>query len=101
MNTLLVNFRLDEMCLRRQEQTGFMPPDRPKRWKDKCFTVLEEWIANRYYSQCHKFSDTQNITCIFLVDLKIHPHSSGIVTKRSQLSLIHLLPIQRKNDSSF
>ena len=40
--------RLDEMCLRRKEQTGFMPPDRPKRWKDTCFTVLEEWISNRY-----------------------------------------------------
>ncbi|KAL4218451.1 Exocyst complex component 3 [Mactra antiquata] len=39
--------KLDQISLKRREQTGFMPPDRPKRWRDKCFTVIEEWISNR------------------------------------------------------
>lgn len=39
--------RLDQLSLTRKEQTGFMPPDRPKRWRDKCFSVIEEWISNR------------------------------------------------------
>lgn len=39
--------RLDQISLQRKEQTGFMPPDRPKRWRDKCFSVIEEWISNR------------------------------------------------------
>lgn len=39
--------KLDQISINRKEQTGFMPPDRPKRWKDKCFSVIEEWISNR------------------------------------------------------
>ncbi|XP_052762929.1 exocyst complex component 3-like [Mya arenaria] len=39
--------KLDQISFKRKEQTGFMPPDRPKRWKDKCFSVMEEWISNR------------------------------------------------------
>lgn len=53
--------RLDEMCLRRKEQTGFMPPDRPKRWKDTCFTVLEEWISNRIEGNQMEDRDTHKM----------------------------------------
>lgn len=39
--------RLDLISLKRKEQTGFIPPDRPKRWRDKCISTIEEWISNR------------------------------------------------------
>lgn len=39
--------RLDLISLRRKDQTGFCPPDRPKHWKEKCFSKIEEWISNR------------------------------------------------------
>ncbi|GFN92469.1 exocyst complex component 3-like [Plakobranchus ocellatus] len=39
--------RMDAAWTRKYEQTGFMPPGRPKRWRDKCFEVLQTSIAAR------------------------------------------------------
>ncbi|KAH3748666.1 exocyst complex component 3-like isoform X2 [Dreissena polymorpha] len=39
--------KLDSLSSKRQEQTGFMPPDRPKRWRQKCMSVMEECISQR------------------------------------------------------
>ncbi|KAJ8322023.1 hypothetical protein KUTeg_000494, partial [Tegillarca granosa] len=31
----------------RQEETGFLPPSRPKKWRDKCFKILQDSICHR------------------------------------------------------
>ena len=38
---------MDVAWSRKYDQTGFMPPGRPKRWRDKCFEVLQTSIAAR------------------------------------------------------
>ncbi|CAG9785566.1 unnamed protein product [Diatraea saccharalis] len=37
----------DQMALQQQEQTGFLPPGRPKNWRTKAFEVLECAVAQR------------------------------------------------------
>ncbi|KAJ2942695.1 hypothetical protein O0L34_g2165 [Tuta absoluta] len=37
----------DQMALQQQNQTGFMPPGRPKSWRTKAFEVLECAVAQR------------------------------------------------------
>ncbi|KAJ8721527.1 hypothetical protein PYW07_002302 [Mythimna separata] len=37
----------DQMALQQQNQTGFMPPGRPKNWRAKAFEVLECAVAQR------------------------------------------------------
>ncbi|CAH1772731.1 unnamed protein product [Owenia fusiformis] len=37
----------DEGHLKRQEQTGFLPPHRPKRWKKKCFDTFKGSVQSR------------------------------------------------------
>ena len=32
----------DEDCLYKMKQTGFLPPGRPKKWKEKCLGKLRE-----------------------------------------------------------
>ena len=49
--TTVVLFRMDNAWRRKQEQTGFMPPGRPKKWREQCFNVLEQSIAARYVHQ--------------------------------------------------
>lgn len=39
--------RTDEFYLKRKAQTGFIPPGRPKKWREKCFSILEESICSR------------------------------------------------------
>ena len=39
--------KADHFATQRHKQSGFMPPGRPKRWKDMAFTVLEKSVANR------------------------------------------------------
>ncbi|KAK7091651.1 exocyst complex component 3-like [Littorina saxatilis] len=39
--------RMDNAWRKKQEQTGFMPPGRPKEWRKQCFSVLEQSIAAR------------------------------------------------------
>ncbi|KAK7487302.1 hypothetical protein BaRGS_00021391 [Batillaria attramentaria] len=39
--------RMDAAWQRKHEQTGFMPPGRPKKWRKQCFSVLEQSIAAR------------------------------------------------------
>ena len=36
--------RIDSYMMKRLDQTGFIPPGRPKRWRQKCFQVLEDAI---------------------------------------------------------
>lgn len=39
--------KADHYALQRYKLSGFMPPGRPKRWKDIVFNVLEKSVANR------------------------------------------------------
>lgn len=39
--------RSDADCLQRQKSTGFLPQDRPKRWKDKGLGVLKINVQER------------------------------------------------------
>ena len=41
-------YRIDSYMMKRYDQTGFMPPGRPKRWRQKCFHVLEEAVQAKY-----------------------------------------------------
>lgn len=39
--------KIDRKMVDRKKQTGFIPPGRPKRWKDKMFQVLEGTVGTR------------------------------------------------------
>ena len=39
--------RSDAECLQRQKSTGFLPADRPKRWRDKALAVLRTNVQER------------------------------------------------------
>lgn len=39
--------KIDRRMVDRRKQTGFIPPGRPKRWKDKMFQVLEGTVSTR------------------------------------------------------
>lgn len=39
--------RMDNAWKKKNEQTGYMPPGRPKKWRDQCFSVLQQSIAAR------------------------------------------------------
>ncbi|BFZ21283.1 hypothetical protein BsWGS_24322 [Bradybaena similaris] len=39
--------RMDSAWSRKYDQTGFLPPGRPKKWRAKCFEVLQNSIAAR------------------------------------------------------
>lgn len=39
--------KTDQEALKQAKQTGFMPPGRPKKWKDMAFEVLEKSVATR------------------------------------------------------
>ncbi|XP_057713915.1 exocyst complex component 3 [Corythoichthys intestinalis] len=39
--------KIDRRMVDRKKQTGFIPPGRPKKWKDKMFEVLEGTVSTR------------------------------------------------------
>lgn len=39
--------KADCFAVQRHKQSGFMPPGRPKKWKEKAFEVLEKSVVNR------------------------------------------------------
>ncbi|XP_026558141.1 exocyst complex component 3 isoform X2 [Pseudonaja textilis] len=39
--------KIDRRMLDRKKQTGFIPPGRPKRWKEKMFNVLDRTVITR------------------------------------------------------
>ncbi|XP_034468592.1 exocyst complex component 3 [Hippoglossus hippoglossus] len=39
--------KIDRRMVDRKKQTGFIPPGRPKQWKDKMFVVLEGTVSTR------------------------------------------------------
>ncbi|XP_073347703.1 exocyst complex component 3 [Pagrus major] len=39
--------KIDRRMVDRKKQSGFIPPGRPKRWKDKMFEVLEATVSTR------------------------------------------------------
>ncbi|XP_060526031.1 exocyst complex component 3 [Cylas formicarius] len=39
--------KADEIALRQEKQTGFLPPGRPKRWEKMAFDILEKSVASK------------------------------------------------------
>ncbi|KAK3088320.1 hypothetical protein FSP39_017467 [Pinctada imbricata] len=39
--------RIDAVYIKRKQQTGFMPPGRPKKWQEKCFQIIQQSIESR------------------------------------------------------
>uniref|UniRef100_U3IRB3 Exocyst complex component 3 n=1 Tax=Anas platyrhynchos platyrhynchos TaxID=8840 RepID=U3IRB3_ANAPP len=39
--------KIDRRMLDRKKQTGFIPPGRPKKWKEKMFNILERTVSTR------------------------------------------------------
>nr|XP_023016635.1 exocyst complex component 3 [Leptinotarsa decemlineata] len=39
--------KADEDAVKQQKQTGFIPPGRPKKWKDMAFHILEKSVASK------------------------------------------------------
>ncbi|OUC44234.1 putative exocyst complex component Sec6 [Trichinella nativa] len=39
--------QIDEFCLQRKKDTGFMPVGRPRQWRTKCFDVLTNMVNQR------------------------------------------------------
>ncbi|XP_064202180.1 exocyst complex component 3 [Anguilla rostrata] len=58
--------RTDRRALDRQRQTGFLPPGRPKRWKERMFQVLEGTVSARIEGSQ---SDTRESDRMWLVRL--------------------------------
>ncbi|CAG9828815.1 unnamed protein product [Diabrotica balteata] len=39
--------KADEEALKQQKQTGFIPPSRPKKWKDMAFKIFEKSVSSK------------------------------------------------------
>uniref|UniRef100_A0A8B9QIA5 Exocyst complex component 3 n=1 Tax=Apteryx owenii TaxID=8824 RepID=A0A8B9QIA5_APTOW len=39
--------KIDRRMIDRKKQTGFIPPGRPKKWKEKMFNILERTVSTR------------------------------------------------------
>ena len=53
--------RSDSECLQRQKSTGFLPQDRPKRWRDKALAVLRTNVQERIEGNQARAVDAQLI----------------------------------------
>ena len=42
-----LNLRLDDDWRKKKQEIHFMPSDRPKRWKEKCFSDIRKNIEHR------------------------------------------------------
>ncbi|RXM28643.1 Exocyst complex component 3 [Acipenser ruthenus] len=58
--------KIDRRMLDRKKQTGFIPPGRPKKWKEKMFEVLERTVSTRIEGSQ---SDTRESDKMWLVRL--------------------------------
>ncbi|MBN3294494.1 EXOC3 protein, partial [Polypterus senegalus] len=56
--------KIDRRLLERKKQTGFIPPGRPKKWKDKMFDVLEKTVTTKVEASQ---SDTRESNKMWLV----------------------------------
>lgn len=39
--------KADEEALKQQRQTGFIPPGRPKKWKEMAFSIIEKTVSSK------------------------------------------------------
>lgn len=46
---------MDAAWMKKKDHPGFMPPGRPKKWRDQCFKVLEQSIAAKYAVCMHEY----------------------------------------------
>ena len=53
--------RSDEDCAHKQRQTGFLPPGRPKGWRDKCMDRLRTSIADKIEGNQLETRDTNKM----------------------------------------
>ncbi|XP_050707871.1 exocyst complex component 3-like [Eriocheir sinensis] len=72
--------RADQFALQRQKGSGFLPPGRPKKWREKTLEVLEEAVAERIEGNMFEGrSDSKNwlikhlevIRLLVLEDMKV------------------------------
>jgi len=73
----------DEDCLYKMKQTGFLPPGRPKKWKEKCLGKLRESAEHKLEGLQLETRDTNKmwlvrylevIRMVMLEDLRIARH---------------------------
>jgi len=73
----------DEDCIHKQKQSGFLPPGRPKKWKEKCLDKLGESVEqkmegnqleNRDDSKMWLVRHLEVIRMVMLEDLRIAKH---------------------------
>ncbi|KAK2722302.1 hypothetical protein QYM36_002734, partial [Artemia franciscana] len=71
---------IDRMTLSCQNETGFLPPDRPKMWKDEAMSVLRSAVQNRVEGNRPAERETtktwltlylESIRSLILEDLKV------------------------------
>ena len=58
--------RSDSECLQRQKSTGFLPADRPKRWREKALAVLRTNVQERIEGNQARVVDAQLVAVGFV-----------------------------------
>lgn len=68
--------KIDRRMVDRKRQTGFIPPGRPKRWKDKMFEVRGAKIDQRYqYNKVDNPFEVTPMIFVLLLLLGVRGHS--------------------------
>lgn len=68
---MLIN-SLDEDWKRKKEETGFAPPDRPKKWRRECRETIKSIAYNRIHGcKIEGLLITSNLFTLFVLKVYI------------------------------
>ncbi|KAM6948457.1 exocyst complex component 3 [Aplochiton taeniatus] len=74
--------KMDRRMLDRKKQTGFIPPGRPKGWKERMFQVLEGTVSTRIESTQSETRDSDKMWLVRLLELtRRYVHDDLVVVK--------------------
>uniref|UniRef100_A0A3Q3XM88 Exocyst complex component 3 n=1 Tax=Mola mola TaxID=94237 RepID=A0A3Q3XM88_MOLML len=62
--------KIDRRMVDRKKQTGFIPPGRPKRWKDKMFEMLEATVSTRIEGTQSVTREADKMWLVRLLEIK-------------------------------